>query len=157
MIEIIAPTATSTTPMEERKMDVLQSDLFFDSIDVDAIRQSRDQVCVMVARATAGLSRDRIADSMTDLGCTTSKAMIDAWASPSHTGHNLPFYLVAAFETSCRTTQLTDWLVNLRGGLACYGEEALRREVAAELAALEVERSEFTRRITALRNKMRNI
>jgi len=138
-------------------MDVRQSDLFFESVDVDALRQSRDQVCLMVAQATTRLSRDRVADEMTSLGCTTSKAMIDAWASPSHTGHNLPFYLVAPFETACRTTLLTDWLVSLHGGSACYGEEALRREVATELAALEVERSEFTRRINSLRKKIGGI
>jgi hypothetical protein len=141
----------------EQKMDVHQSDLFFEFIDVDALRQSRDQVCLLVAQATSRLSRDRVADEMTSLGCTTSKAMIDAWASPSHSSHNLPFYLVAPLETACRTTQLTDWLVGLHGGAACYGEEALRREVATELAALEVERAEFTRRINSLRKKMGDI
>lgn len=157
MQESISPTERETTSTMNPKMDTSQQDLFFESLDLDQLRLGRDQVCLMVADATAGLSRDRVADQMTALGCTTSKSMIDAWASSARSGHNLPFYLVAPFETACRTTQLTDWLVALRGGSASYGAAALRREIAEEMALLQSERAEFTRRINSLRGQLKKL
>lgn len=134
-----------------------QVDLFHSTADLDAMHHSREHVCQLVAAITEGKSRARIADEMTRIGHRTSKAMIDAWASPTREAHNIPFYQVPAIEFACHSTLLTDWEVSLHGGVACYGQEALRREVAAELAALEVERTEFTRRINSLRKKMGNI
>ena len=131
-----------------------QPDLFHIPVDRAAMLNNREHVCRLVMQITEGRSRARIADDMTRLGHRTSKAMIDAWASPTREAHNIPFYQVPALEIVCRSTLLTDWDVSLHGGVACYGEEALRREVAAALADLEVERAEFTRRINELRKKM---
>lgn len=157
MSKSIAPPTGRTTSTSGPILDAEQPDLFFDSLDIELLQFSRDQVCLLVADMTNGLSRDRIADQMTRMGCTTSKAMIDAWASPARSGHNLPFYLAAPLESACRTTQLTDWHVALRGGSARYGADALRRELAEEMAALSSERAEFTRRINVLRKKLGQI
>ena len=135
-------------------VDVAQADLFADSIEPDEVARSRDQVSTLVAEMTKGLSRDRVADDMTALGCRTSTAMINAWASPARSGHNLPFYAAAPLEIACSSTELTDLLVTLRNGVAFYGEDALLHEVAAELAELEANRAYFSRQINAIRRKM---
>lgn len=132
----------------------MQTDLFHHPANLTEIPSSRERVCQLVAEITQGLSRERVASDMSSLGQRASKSMIDAWASVTREAHNLPFYQVAALELSCDSTLLTDWLVELRGGSASYGEEALRREIATELAALEAERAEFTRRINALRRSI---
>lgn len=134
-----------------------QPDLFHLPADIAALLNSRVQVCHLVAQITEGRSRARIAENMTHIGHRTSKAMIDAWASPTREAHNIPLYQVAALEFACESTLLTDWEVSMHGGIACYGEEVLRREVASELAALQFERAEFTKRINALRKTMGQI
>lgn len=154
MSKSIPPTGDRTTFAGLENSYTRQEDMFFDALDPERFIISREQVCRIVSEATRGLSRERIADDMTSFGCPTSAAMIDAWASPSRTGHNLPFYLAAPFERSCRTTRLSDWHVSLHGGSACYGAEALRREIAQEMALLESKRADFTKTINGLRKKM---
>lgn len=136
-------------------MDNNQRDLFHSPASFTELNQCREQVCLLVSDITRGRSRDRIADEMTRIGHPTSKLMIDAWASPSREAHNIPFYQVPALEFACDQTLLTDWDVALHGGIAWYGEEALRREIAAELADMESQRAIFTARIHKLRKAMR--
>lgn len=137
-------------------MDVEQPDLFADLIDTDELARSRDQVARLVSDMTRGLSRDRVADSMSALGCRTSTAMLNAWSSPARTGHNIPLYAAPIFELACRSTLLADWHVGLHNGVAFYGEDALLQQVAAELADLEAQRLSFTRRINTIRRAINN-
>lgn len=135
-------------------MDVQQPDLFLNLVDPEELERLRDQVAILVGEMAKGLSRDRIADEMTALGCSTSTAMINAWSSPARTGHNIPLYASPIYESACRSTILSDWHVGVHHGVAFYGEEALQHEVAAELAALEYERAEFTKKIRLLRKQL---
>lgn len=156
MKESLAAPETSAMSNCDAGADTSQPDLFFDIQALHSFTLSREQVSQMVSAVTEGFSRERIALEMTELGCATSKAMIDAWASPAHTGHNLPFYLAGPLESVCRSTILTDWQVALRGGSARYGADALRREIAEEMAALDYKRTEFTQRINALKKQLGN-
>lgn len=97
------------------------------------------------------LDRYEIAARMSRLsGDDVSKAMLDAWASPARTDHNLPFYRAALLEEVCASHLLTDWLVARRGGRVAYGRDAL----LAELGRLERTRDEAARRARELKRAM---
>lgn len=97
------------------------------------------------------LDRYEIAARMSRLsGDDVSKNMLDAWASPARTDHNLPFYRAPLLEEVCASHLLTDWLVALRGGRVAYGRDAL----LAELGRLERTRDESARKARELKRLM---
>lgn len=97
------------------------------------------------------LDRYGIAAQMSRLsGDEVSKNMLDAWASPARTDHNLPFYRAALLEEVCASHLLTDWLVAVRGGRVAYGRDAL----LAELGRLERTRDESARKARELKRLM---
>jgi len=97
------------------------------------------------------LDRYEIASRMSRLsGDDISKHMLDAWASPARSDHNIPFYRIPLLEAVCDTTRLTDWLVGKRGGRAEYGADVYR----AELGKLELMREQAARQIRALKKRM---
>lgn len=99
----------------------------------------------------ANIDRYEIAARMSRLsGDDVSKAMLDAWASPARTDHNIPFYRVALLEEVCASHLLTNWLVNVRGGRVAYGRDAL----LAELGRLERTRDEAARHARELKRRM---
>ncbi|HHM6772708.1 TPA: hypothetical protein ACWMLF_004695 [Pseudomonas aeruginosa] len=94
------------------------------------------QVSELVSETLKACDLDRyeVAARMSRLsGDDVSKFMLDAWASPARTDHNLPLYRVALLEDVCASHLLTDWLVGVRGGRVAYGRDAL----LAELGRLE--------------------
>lgn len=97
------------------------------------------------------LDRYGIAAQMSRLsGDEVSKNMLDAWASPARTDHNLPFYRAALLEEVCASHLLTNWLVAVRGGRVAYGRDAL----LAELGRLERTRDESARKARELKRLM---
>jgi len=82
----------------------------------------------LIARCMKDTPLDRwaIAAQMSRLsGDDVSKNMLDAWASPGRPDHNMPFYRCPLFEEVVSTHELTNWLVEKRGGKAAYGRDAL--------------------------------
>ena len=111
------------------------------------------QVSELVSEMLKGSELDRyeIAARMSRLsGDDVSKNMLDAWASPARTDHNLPFYRAALLEEVCASHLLTDWQVALRGGRVAYGRYAL----LAELGRLERTRDESARQARELKRLM---
>lgn len=109
------------------------------------------EVSLMVGLLLKGLDRRELAAHMSRLsGDDVSKHMLDAWASPARQDHNIPFYRVPLLEQSCDSHDLTDWLVEQRGGRAAYGTEALD----AELGRLKRQAADFTRRARDLEKLM---
>lgn len=109
------------------------------------------EVSQMIGQILRGLDRHQIAAQMSRLsGDPVSKFMLDAWASPARQDHNIPFYRVPLLEQSCDSHDLTDWLVEQRGGRAAYGTEALD----AELGRLKRQAADFTRRARDLEKLM---
>lgn len=99
----------------------------------------------------ADVDRYEIAARMSRLsGDDVSKAMLDAWASPARTDHNLPFYRAALLEEVCASHLLTNWLVTQRGGRVAYGRDAL----LAELGRLERTRDEAGRQARELKKRI---
>lgn len=108
------------------------------------------QISELVGEILKGTELDRyeIAARMSRLsGDDVSKNMLDAWASPARSDHNLPLYRAALLEEVCASHALTNWLVNLRGGRVAYGREALD----AELGRLERIATAATRRARELK------
>lgn len=83
-------------------------------------------------------------------GTSVTKCMLDAYASEARETFNLPFYLVPALEAACESLELSNWLAHVRGGRLLIGRDAL----AGELAKLERQRSQTSRRISQLRKVM---
>ena len=86
------------------------------------------EVSIKVSKMLKSCTLDRyeIAAQMSRLtGKDISKNMIDAWASPARTDHNIPHYLVAVLEEVITCHELTDWLVHKRGGRVAYGRDTL--------------------------------
>jgi len=74
----------------------------------------------------AGLDRHAVAAEMCRLtGREIHKSTLDKWTAPGSDGYNIPLFFVVALELACKTTILTDWLVNKRGGRVAYGKDAL--------------------------------
>lgn len=97
------------------------------------------------------LDRYEIAARMSRLsGDDVSKNMLDAWASPARTDHNLPFYRAPLLEEVCASHVLTNWLVHQRGGRVAYGRDALN----AELGRLERMRDEAARKARELKRML---
>lgn len=93
------------------------------------------QVSELVGEILKGSELDRyeIAARMSRLsGDDVSKHMLDAWASPARTDHNLPFYRAALLEEVCACHVLTNWQVLQRGGRVAYGREALLAELGRQ-------------------------
>lgn len=94
------------------------------------------------------LDRYEIAAQMSRLsGGDVSKQMLDAWASPARSDHNLALHRVPVLEQVLVSHALTDWLVGKRGGKAEYGRDVLK----AELGKLTVMRDEADRRVRDLK------
>jgi len=113
----------------------------------------REVVSHLVSEVLAHADADRfeIAQRMSQLtGREISKWMLDAYSAESREAHNLPFWLVAALEASCKTHQLTAWLVETRGGELLVGRESLE----AELGRLERQKQSLTDRARALRKQL---
>ena len=111
------------------------------------------QVSEIVGEMLKGAAVDRyeIATCMSRLsGDDVTKHMLDAWASPARTDHNLPFYRAALLEEVCASHLLTNWLVSLRGGRVAYGRDAL----LAELGRLERNRDESARQARELKRRL---
>lgn len=83
-------------------------------------------------------------------GTSVTKCMLDAYASEGRETFNLPFYLVPAIESACESLELSNWLATVRGGRLLVGRDAL----AGELAKLERQRAQATRKIGQLRKVM---
>ncbi|WP_325436896.1 hypothetical protein [Pseudomonas nitroreducens] len=97
------------------------------------------------------LDRHEIAARMSRMsGDDVSKNMLDAWASTARVDHNLPLYRVPLLESVCESHVLTDWLVDMRGGRATYGKDAL----LAELGRVVRKREEATRQERELKKLM---
>lgn len=97
------------------------------------------------------LDRYEIAARMSRLsGDDVSKNMLDAWASPARTDHNLPFYRAPLLEEVCASHVLTNWLVHQRGGRVAYGRDALN----AELGRLERMRDDAARKARELKRML---
>lgn len=97
------------------------------------------------------LDRYEIASRMSRLsGDDVSKNMIDAWASPARTEHNLPLYRAPLLEEVCASHMLTNWQVHQRGGRVAYGREALD----TELGRLERVAAQATREARELKRLM---
>lgn len=96
----------------------------------------------------AGMNRYLVAAEMSRLtGKEVSKAMLDGYTSEARETFNLPFYLVPALETACRSHQLTAWLADKRGARVLVGREALN----GELGKLESEKLRIAERIKHLK------
>ena len=90
------------------------------------------------------LDRYEISAQMSRLtGKDISKNMIDAWASPGRTDHNLPFYLVAVLESVCTSHDLTNWLAEKGGGRVAYGRETLKAKLATTLMRKQRAEAEY--------------
>lgn len=90
------------------------------------------QVSHLVSEMLKGCPVDRwdIAAQMSRLsGDDVSKNMLDAWASPARAEHNLPFYRVPLIEEVAGSHDLTNWLVEKRGGQVAYGKDALNAQL----------------------------
>lgn len=115
-----------------------------------ATSDHRLQVCELVARLIKNSrhsDRYAVAAEMSRAGGRDfSKFMLDAWSAESREDHNIPFYAVPALEIACESTELTNWLVNVRGGRALFGREVL----AAERGKLEQIKRELASRIKDL-------
>jgi hypothetical protein len=113
----------------------------------------RAQVSALVGQVLKGADGDRhdIAARTSRLtGTNVSKTMLDAYASDARETFNLPFYLVPALETACESLDLSNFLAGTRGGRLLVGRDAL----AGELAKLERQRAQASRRINRLRKVM---
>jgi len=113
----------------------------------------REVVSHLVSEVLAHADADRfeIAQRISQLtGREVSKWMLDAYSAESREAHNLPFWLVAAFEAACKTHQLTAWLADIRGGELLVGRESLE----AELGRLERQRQTLTDRARRLRKQL---
>ncbi len=99
----------------------------------------------------ADADRYEIAARMSRLsGRDVSKYMLDAYASGAREEFNLPFCQVPVLEAACDSHLLTTWLIEIRGGRAAFGREALN----AELGRLERQRDDAARKIRELKKVM---
>ena len=118
-----------------KKRDELTLDLFAMPAprpENPASMNFRDEVCELIAKISKDADADRyeLATRMSRLvGRTVSKNIIDAWSSEAREGHNLPFYMAPVYEVACNSTELTEWLANVRGGQALFGAETLKAEL----------------------------
>lgn len=139
-----------------RRRDPFTGDLFEVPQPAEPLPAGMDyraQMSSLVGRALKAADGDRIevAARITRLtGVEVSKYMLDAYASEGRETFNLPGWLIAPFETACRTHELTNWLVGLRGGRMLLGREVLN----AELGRLEHIRDEAARRARELKKMM---
>ena len=96
-----------------------------------------------------GISRDRVADLMTDaLGRTITKTMLDQWAAPSQTEKRIPADALMALIKVCSSLTILEWM-------ACYFNRRLLTEeeaLCAEYGAMAV----LDRHITAKQRHIRN-
>jgi len=99
----------------------------------------------------ARLDRRQVAAEMTRLkGEEVSKYMLDAYSSTARSEYNIPFYLVPALESACRTHLLSAWLADVRGGRLLIGKEALH----AELGRLERMRDDAAKDIREIKRRL---
>lgn len=121
---------------------------------VAASMDYRSTVAHLLADALKAAEGDRYdvaAEASRLVGRDVSKAMLDAYTSEARNAWNLPFWLVPALETACRTHALTQWLAEVRGGRLYVGGENL----AAQLGRLMRAKEETEAQIRRLKKLMR--
>ncbi len=94
------------------------------------------QVSHLVSEMLKACPADRweIAAQMSRLsGEDVSKHMLDAWASPARSDHNIPLYRVPLLEEVACSHELTDWLAEKRGGRVAYGRETMAQKLGQML------------------------
>jgi transcriptional regulator with XRE-family HTH domain len=124
-------------PLPE-ELGTLDLDAPLRAILIDAIAHARQQ---------RGLTRERIADRMTELtGIHVSKAMLDAWTAESRTAHRFPMQWAAAFELATGTLALTAWLAQSRG---C--------QLLSPADVIDAELGRLDRQTTELREKRKKL
>jgi hypothetical protein len=141
--------------MTRRSADDRTLDLFVvpEADSAPAGMDYRSQVSGLVGRVLKAACGDRheVAARASGLtGTSVTKCMLDAYASEARETFNLPFYLVPAIESACESLELSNWLAATRGGRLLVGRDAL----AGELAKLERQRAQASRRISRLRKVM---
>lgn len=113
----------------------------------------RGEVAHLVGQILKDAEGDRyeIAAKMSRLqGSDVSKYMLDAYASESRDGYNMPFYLAPILETACDSLVLSNYLATKRGGQLLVGKETLN----AELGKMERIKEEAARNIRDLKKMM---
>lgn len=88
------------------------------------------------------------------VGKEVSKSMLDGYTAESRETFNLPFYLVAAFESACDSTLLTDWNAGVRGGRFLPGVEAIDADIGRLQGELDQGREQL-RALQQLRRRVR--
>ncbi|MCO6440531.1 MAG: hypothetical protein J5I81_05450 [Nitrococcus mobilis] len=144
------------TPVKRVKRDEQTFDLFEIPHAQEPIPSSMDYrapVSALVGQVLRAADCDRyeIAAQVSRLaGKEVSKYMLDAYASESRIDFNIPLWLVAPLESVCNSCQLSNWLVQMRGGRMLLGREVLN----AELGKFEQQRAQITEQITKLKKLM---
>jgi hypothetical protein len=113
------------------------------------------EVAILVGSmfAASGIDRLKIAEEMSRLsGREVSKYMLDAWTSESRDAYNIPFYLVPAAETACRSHALSSWLAERRGARLAIGRDALN----TEFGKLQSLSDDIKKRMQELQKMMRD-
>ncbi len=87
-------------------------------------------------------------------GKEVSKLMLDGYTAESRETFNLPLYLVPALETACKSTLLTEWLAEVRGGRLLLGPAAIDAEIG-RLESTRYEAAETLKQLRLLRRKVR--
>lgn len=100
-----------------------------------AIRQGL--VTVLDAAVAVGLSRERVADRMSEiLGRAVNKSHIDLWTAPSQADRRIPVDAFMALMAVCQNFSLLDWMAHHFERRVLTEEEALCAELGA-MAVLE--------------------
>lgn len=96
-------------------------------------------------------SRYEIAGRMSELlGIEISKHQLDSWTADSRDGWRFPLEYMTAFESSCDTYEITEYIAAQRGCSLNIGSETL----TAKLGQLEVMRSEIGKQIRNLKGHL---
>lgn len=87
-------------------------------------------------------------------GKEISVGMLHGYTAQSRKEFNLPLWVVPALEFACKSTLITEWLAETRGGRLILGPEALAYE-ASRLRTEELELAKRRRKLEDLQRRLR--
>ncbi|WP_164273478.1 hypothetical protein [Stenotrophomonas sp. B1-1] len=145
------------------RQDALTGDLFAiprPVAPVDGAMNYRKTVSALVGdmlngARVAGLDRYEVAAKASRLaGRDVSKAMLDGYTAESRDEFNVPLWLAPVLEVVCDSTQLTEWLADVRGGRFLVGAATLDAEIGRRSREMDIAAAEL-KQLRELRRRVR--